>query len=144
MAVLCRAPHLYLGVCTGLLIASQPTNRASPIHAAGRSFSLNITGAISRAGKYSYAAPIAGFLPSCFYVRLVRGVMDIYSLRVRHISEETQKLNDIMLEIQRLRALVARAEVEVLSGRHPKKAPPARSNVRLAVNASTGRVASPA
>jgi isochorismate hydrolase len=69
--------------------------------------------------------------------------MDIYSLRVRHISEETQKLNDIMLEIQRLRALVARAEVDVLSGRHPEKAPPARS-LRLAVNASTGRVASPA
>lgn len=70
--------------------------------------------------------------------------MDSFSVRRRHISEERQKLHDIMLEVQGLRGLVARAEAEALGRRHPKRVAPKKSNLRLVVDASAERGAVPA
>lgn len=61
--------------------------------------------------------------------------------RLRRLSEENQKLKNAMLEIQRLRELVALAQVEV-RGPHTKKGRSARGKVlRLVVDASVGSIA---
>ena len=50
--------------------------------------------------------------------------MDAFcSPRRRHFSEELQKLNDLMLEVQGLRRRVALAEIELRKQTVAKKAP---------------------
>jgi hypothetical protein len=69
--------------------------------------------------------------------------MDAFcSPRRRHFSEELQKLNDLMLEVQALRSRVALAENELRKRRVAKKAPVAiRRGLKLVVDASVGRTA---
>ena len=65
--------------------------------------------------------------------------MNLFSVRHRHISAERQKLNDIMLEVQRLRGLVARAEAEASRKWRSRRIPPKKGNLRLIVDASAER-----
>jgi hypothetical protein len=69
--------------------------------------------------------------------------MDAFcSPRRRHFSEELQKLNDLMLEVQRLRRCVALAEIELRKHTDVKKARLAtRRGFRLVVDASVGETA---
>lgn len=69
--------------------------------------------------------------------------MDAFcSPRRRHFSEELQKLNDLMLEVQRLRWRVALAEIELRKQTAAKKARLAtRRGFRLGVDASVGETA---
>lgn len=69
--------------------------------------------------------------------------MDAFcSPRRRHFSEELQKLNDLMLEVQGLRSRVALAENELRKRRVARKAPLAiRRGLKLVVDASVGRTA---
>lgn len=69
--------------------------------------------------------------------------MDAFcSPRRRHFSEELQKLNDLMLEVQRLRRRVALAEIQLQKRAVAKKAPLAtRRGFRLVVDAGVGETA---
>jgi len=58
--------------------------------------------------------------------------MDLSSERLRRISEEKQRLIDILLEVKRLRKLVAVAEAEARNrARHVR-----RKNIRLVADAN--------
>jgi hypothetical protein len=69
--------------------------------------------------------------------------MDAFcSPRRRHFSEELQKLNDLMLEVQRLRRRVALAEIQLQKRAVAKIAPLAtRRGFRLVVDVSVGETA---
>lgn len=69
--------------------------------------------------------------------------MDAFcSPRRHHFSEELQKLNDLMLEVQRLRRRVALAEIEFRKQTAAKKARLAtRRGFRLVGDASVGETA---
>jgi hypothetical protein len=50
---------------------------------------------------------------------------------VRHICEERQRLSAMILEVQRLRELVAKAEAEALSRCHRRETPLTKRSPRL-------------